>query len=151
MRDRWLVLGALATIGAALLVAVAQAGPREERFALDPNVPRVTAGASLSRGVLTVSVAGAPARTRVEAVGDLLACDRGGDLLGSAVADAAGRARWTARGTLPERLRDGRHVLAVRVGGTTIACGSIPSVRPAAGPRRQRHWGIWSFTRHFID
>jgi hypothetical protein len=151
MRDRWLVLGALATIGAALVAAVAQAGPKEERFALAPNVPRVTAVGSLSRGVLTVSVAGAPAGARVEAAGDLLACGRGGDLLGSALADAAGSARWTVRGALPERLRDGRHVLAVRVGATTIACGSIPSVRPAAGPTRQRHWGIWSFARHFID
>lgn len=151
MGDRWLVLGTVATVGAALIATVAQAGPREDRFALDPNLPRVAAEASLTRDALTVSVEGAPAGARVQAVVDRLACTRGGDALGGAVADAAGEARWTVHGGLPERLRDGRHVLAVGVGGKTIACGSIPSARAAAPPARQRHWGIWSFARHFID
>lgn len=150
MRDRWLALGALATIGAALVAAVAQAGPREERFALDPNVPQVSANATLVRGVLTLSVGGAPARARVDAAVDPLACT-GGDVVATAVADAGGSVRWTLGGALPERMLDGRHVLAVRVGGTTIACGPIPSARPAAQPARQRHWGVWSFARHFID
>jgi hypothetical protein len=150
MRDRWLALGALATIGAAFVAAVAQAGPRDEAFPLDPNLPRVSATASLTRGVLTVSVEGAPARARVDAAADLLACTAGGDVLGSALTDATGRSRWTARTPLADRLRDGRHVLAVRVGSTTIACGAIPSRRPTAHPARQRHWGIWSFSRHFV-
>jgi hypothetical protein len=151
MRDRWLALGALATVAAALVAAVAQAGPREERFPLAPNVPRVSADASLADGLLTVSVDGAPARSRVEAVVDRLACAGGGTVVGGSVADASGSARWRIGRPLPDRVRDGRHVLAVEVGGTTIACGAIPSVRPTPRPARQRHWGIWSFARHFID
>jgi hypothetical protein len=151
MGDRWLVLGTAATIGAALVAAVAQAGPKEERFALAPNLPRVAAQASLARDALTVSVEGAPAGTRVGAAVARLACTGGGHDLGGAVADARGSARWAVGEPLPERVRDGRHVLALRVGDTTIACGPIPSARPAEKPVRQRHWGTWSFARHFVD
>lgn len=150
MRDRWLVLGTIATIGAAFVAAVAQAGPKDERLTLAANVPRVTATAAVTHDALTVSVEGAPAGARVGASIDRLACTGGGPLGGAAVADRAGHARWTVRHAVPERVRDGRHVVAVRVGRTTIACGSIPTARPAAAPARQRHWGIWSFARHFI-
>jgi hypothetical protein len=151
MSDRLLALGSALTIAVAFAAAVAQAGPETERFALDPNVPRVTAKASVERDALTLTVTGAPAGARVAAEVDRLACAPGGRRAGSAVADAAGRASWTARGALPARVRDGRHVLAVSVGATTLACGSIPAGGRAAEPPRQRHWGPWSFARHFID
>lgn len=151
MGDRWLVLGAVATIGSALVAAVAQAGPKEVRFALDPNAPRVVASASVTGDDLTVTVDHAPAGARVAAATERLACTGNGTAAGGAVTDAAGAARWTIRGALGGRVRDGRHVLAVVAGGATIACGPIPSLRRAAKPARQRHWGIWSFARHFID
>jgi hypothetical protein len=150
MRDRWLVLGTIVTIGAAFVAAVAQAGPKEERFTLAATVPRVAATAAVTHDALTVSIEGAPAGARVQASIDSLACTGGAPLGGSAVANAAGAARWTVRHAVPDRVRDGRHVLTVRFGPTTIACGSIPSARPAAPRARQRHWGIWSFARHFI-
>jgi hypothetical protein len=150
MRDRWLVLGTIATIGTAFVAAVAQAGPKEERFTLAANVPRVAATAAVTDDALTVSIEGAPPGARVQVSIDRLACTGGAPLGGAAVAGRAGDARWTVRHAMPERVRDGSHVLALRVGPTTIACGSIPSLRPAPRPARQRHWGIWSFARHFI-
>lgn len=146
------MLGTVVTIGAALAAAIAQAGARTERFPLDPNVPRVSAEASVTRDGLAVSVTGAPGRARVELAVDRLACSAGrGRLLAGAVAGPSGRAEISAEGALPDRLRDGRHVLELSVGSTILACGPIPSARPAEEPVQQRHWGIWSFARTFVD
>lgn len=146
------MLGTVVTIGAALAAAIAQAGSRTERFSLDPNVPRVSAEVSVAREALTVAVAGAPGGARVELAVDRLACRAGGGrMLGGAVADSSGRAEVGAEGALPTRVRDGRHVLALSVGSTILACGPIPSARPTEEPAQQRHWGIWSFARTLVD
>lgn len=152
MRDRWLVLGTVVTIGAAFAAAIAQAGSRTERFSLDPNLPRVSAKVSVTREALTVVVAGAPGGARVALAVDRLACTAGGGRrIATAVADSSGRAEVGSKGALPGRVRDGRHVLALSVGSTILACGSIPSGRATDEPARQRHWGIWSFARTFVD
>ena len=154
MRDRWLVLGTAATIGAALATAVAQAGPRTERVSLDPNGTAVSATATIVDGALSVSVTGMRPRVRVEAIVDRLACATSGfdgRPAGGAVADARGAARWTVDGALPPATRDGRHVLAVVTAGETVACGPIPSAEPAAEPVPHSHWGIWSFAGRFLD
>lgn len=154
MRDRWLVLGTAATIGAALATAVAQAGPRTERVSLDRNGTAVSATATIVDGALSVSVSGMPPRARVEAIVDRLACATSGfdgRPAGGAVADARGSARWTVRGVLRPETRDGRHVLAVVAAGQTVACGPIPSAEPAAGPSPRSHWGTWSFAGRFLD
>lgn len=146
------MLGTVVTIGAALAAAIAQAGSRTERFPLDPNVPRVSAEVSVTRDVLTVALAGAPAGARVELAVDRLACSAGGGrMLADAVADSSGRTEIDAETALSPRLRDGRHVLALSVGSTVLACGPIPSARPTEEPAQQRHWGIWSFARTFVD
>jgi hypothetical protein len=151
MSDRWLVLGAIGTIVAALVAAVAQADPRTERVSLAPNVPRVTAEGSLVRDELRISVTGVAAHVRVAASIDRLACAGTGAPAGHAVADAGGRARWTAPRAVDGALRDGRHVLAITVGRATIACGPLPSTRARSEPAPQGHWGVWSFARHFVD
>ena len=153
MRERWVLLGVLAAIAGTVVATVAQAGPRAERVTLAANEPHVTATADIEPGSLRVFVGGVRPGIRVDAAIDLLACAQAGferQAVGGAIADESGRAEWRVTGALQRGVRDGRHVIAVGVGGRTIACGSIPVPEGASGESQPRSWGIRTFGR-FID
>lgn len=154
MSDRWFVLLPAAVLVAAAAVAVAQAGPRTEPLRLDANGGHVAASAAIVGASLHVTVDGARPGARVTAVIDRLACAQqgyGGVTAGGAVADRSGHASWTVRDVVGRSVRDGRHVLAVGAGGRTVACGSIAAPQPSSQPPEGRRWGIWAFTRRFVD
>jgi hypothetical protein len=150
MRDRWIVAAVVAAIAVTGAVAAAQAGARSDHIRLDPNARGIVSEARLSDGRLAIDVRGLRPHQRVDAAVGRLACSPSGygrEWIGSAVADASGRAHWRAPASVEGAARDGRHVVGLVVAGRTVACGSIPAAHPAA-PREE---GIWGFSRRFVD
>src|SRR4051794_9613620 len=153
MGDRWIALPVVGAVVVTAVAAVAHATPHTERLALSPNRSGVTATASFAGNTLAISARGLEAGTRVQAGIATLACARSyvDRAAGGGSAGRSGEARWTASDVLTPALRDGRDVLVLEVGARTIACASIPALRPAATDKRARHWGLWTFTRQFVD
>lgn len=154
MSDRWFVLAPAVVLVAAGAVAVAQARPRAELVQLDPNGGAVSAKVEIVGSELRIAVDGLAPRTHVSGAIERLACATRGYgrvAAGGAVADARGRASWVARDVVRAALRDGRHVVALQAGRRTVACGSLPARASVAQPAEHRHWGMWAFTRRFVD